>query len=49
MRKCKVCGKFISNEESIVLLKTKVTHNVLLGEWCSEECFHKQGQIKRIR
>lgn len=39
VRQCDVCKKFISNEESIVLLRTKVTCNLLLGEWCSEECY----------
>ncbi len=48
VRKCEVCGQFISNEESIILLKTKVTNSLLLGEWCSEKCFKRDAKIKKF-
>ena len=44
VRKCNVCKKIISTKEYILLLKAKVTNNVLLREWCSEECYKKDNK-----
>ena len=47
VRNCNVCGQFISDEESVILLKTRIARNTLLREWCSEECYKKDNKVRR--
>ncbi len=50
--KCRLCHKLLFDKEGepktdyLVLLKNRDTHNIVLGEWCSEECFIKD-KVKR--